>query len=135
MIRQLLLGIVLSPLALSATRSHASEAGGGTLTGIQAFSSCSGCHSISPAEGHKTGPNLAGVVGRPAASVQGYDFSPALSASGLSWTRENLFAWIAGSEQMVPGSWMLFHNPLLPEEVMALIDYLQETATESGNAK
>ena len=32
------------------------------------------------------GPNLHGVFGRPAATLAGFDYSPALEQSGLVWT-------------------------------------------------
>lgn len=99
----------------------------GLLNGEQAFAACAACHSIEPGAPHKVGPNLHGIVGNSAAAKEGYSYSPALQESGLKWTRETLFAWIAGSEQLVPGSWMLYANELRPEEVQALIDYLAPT--------
>ena len=97
-----------------------------SLNGEQAFAACAGCHSLEAGAPHKVGPNLHGIVGSVAATREGYSYSPALTASGIEWTREYLFAWIAGSEQLVPGSWMLFENLLQPEEVQALIDYLED---------
>lgn len=105
------------------------------LSGETAFSACAGCHSVDPADGHRVGPNLAGIVGRPAASADDFHYSPALTAAGLTWSRELLFAWIAGSEQLVPGSWMLFHNPLEPEEVQAVIDYLAGGTTPGHSSE
>lgn len=98
------------------------------LNGKQAFSACAGCHSNAPGAAHKVGPNLFAIVGRSAASAENFDYSPALRNARLRWTRETLFAWIAGSEALVPDSWMLYDNFLQPEEVMALIDYLEDEA-------
>lgn len=95
------------------------------LSGEQAFAACSGCHSLGAGQEHKVGPNLAGVVGRKAAQSPGYTYSPALQNSELVWSRENLFAWLAASEALVPDSWMLYANVLEPEELMALIDFLE----------
>ncbi len=118
-------------LLASATASLAADTETATgradgLSGEQAFAACAACHSLSPGAAHKVGPNLAGVFGRKAAGAPDYAYSPALKASGLVWTRENLFVWIAGSEALVPGSWMLYHNQLRSDEIMALIDYLSE---------
>jgi cytochrome c len=103
------------------------------LSGEQAFAACESCHSMADGVSHKVGPNLWGVYGRPAAQADGYNYSPALTNSGITWTRENLFAWIAASESLVPGSWMLFHNSLQPEEVMSLIDYLAGHGSSGDN--
>ncbi len=100
------------------------------LSGEQAFAACAGCHSLGAGEPHKVGPNLHGIVGAPAAAAEGYSYSQALSGSGLTWTRETLFAWIGGSEALVPGSWMLYHNVLSGEEVMNLIAYLERAGQQ-----
>jgi len=52
------------------------------------------------------GPSLTGVVGRPAASVAGFPYSDALKKSGLTWTEDNLRAWIAEPSHTVPGTLM-----------------------------
>lgn len=97
------------------------------LSGQQAFSACAGCHALGEDAARKIGPKLNGIVGATAASAANYAYSPSLTKSELRWTRENLFAWIVGSESMVPNSWMLYANVLEPEEIMALIDYLAST--------
>ncbi len=61
---------------------------------------CSGCHLPDKA---KVGPPLGGVVGRKAASVPGYPYSPALAHAGLTWDEATLDRWLAGPQQLVPG--------------------------------
>lgn len=114
---------------LALLAAWASVADAQLLNGKQAFAACTACHSLAEGAAHKVGPNLFGVSGRTAAGAKGYSYSPALRDSGLIWTRENLFAWIAGSEALVPSSWMLYHNVLRPEEVLSLIDYLESHST------
>jgi cytochrome c len=113
-------------LPLASKAAEASPTAVPRLSGEQAFAACSSCHSSTAEDTHKVGPNLWGVFERPAASAEGYRYSPALANANIRWTRENLFAWIAGSEAMIPGSWMLYYNTLGPEEIMSLIDYLAE---------
>lgn len=69
---------------------------------------CSACHS---SDRNRAGPAHRGVVGRRSGSVQGYDYSPALKASGLIWTRENLDRWLANPERVVPGQKMGYSVP------------------------
>jgi cytochrome c len=88
-----------------------------------AFGVCSACHAT---EAGKTsfGPNLRGVVGRKAASLPGYAYSPALKASGLTWTREELDAWLTSPQKKVPGTKMPFGGYADPQARRQVIDYL-----------
>jgi len=59
------------------------------------------------------GPTLRGVVGRPAASVEGYSYSKAMLATlaGVVWSEEKLDRWITNSQAWVPGSFMYYKMP------------------------
>ena len=60
------------------------------------------------------GPNLHNVVGRKIASVEGFNYSPALNAkSGETWTYEHLDAMIHKPAEFAPGTLMAF--PGLPD--------------------
>jgi cytochrome c2 len=109
---------------------HPHSARGEALSGEQAFAACAACHSLSADSDGKIGPSLRGVLGRDAAALPGYNYSPALRDSGLRWTRENLLAWIAACEYRVPGTWMLYDNVLTGEEASALIDYLEQESQQ-----
>ena len=70
------------------------------------FATCGGCHEVTPgAVG--LGPNLGGVVGRKAGSTD-FDYSPAMKASGLTWTPDQLTAFITNPSKVVPGNKMDF---------------------------
>jgi cytochrome c len=64
---------------------------------------CSGCHVL---QGVGQGPSLRGVVGRKAGSVPGFEYTPALKGSGLTWTPANLDRWLIGPQRVVPGTAM-----------------------------
>lgn len=64
---------------------------------------CGGCHSI---DSERVGPRHRNVVGRPVASVAGYDYSPALRKLGGTWTSARLDQWLRGTQKMAPGSKM-----------------------------
>jgi cytochrome c len=68
-----------------------------------AFAVCAGCHST---QAGKTafGPSLAGVGGRRAGTIQGYAYSPALKASGLTWNAKTLDRWLTHPKKTVPGT-------------------------------
>lgn len=101
-----------------------------TPSGQQLFLVCEGCHSIAPGAAHKVGPNLHGIMGQPAASRSGYDYSSVLKQSKIVWNRNTLLGFIWFTEGMAPGTWMLYHNQLTADEAGRLVDYI-ETATQT----
>ena len=91
------LGLALTQPALAADPAH----------GESLFQDrCSMCHMLG---GQGQGPDLNGVVGRKAASVAGFNYTPALSASGLTWTPANLDRFLTDPRAMVPGTAMRAH--------------------------
>jgi cytochrome c len=66
---------------------------------------CSACHASAAAAPAGIGPDLAGVIGRKAAST-GNGYSAALKASGLTWDRTTLDRFLSGPGAMVPGTKM-----------------------------
>ena len=79
---------------------------GNAGAGASVFQSqCSVCHSDRPGV-NGFGPTLAGIVGRRAAAIQGFDYTSALKNSGLVWDRANLDQFLTNSAQKVPGSAM-----------------------------
>ena len=107
------------------------EQGSDGLDGEALFVACSGCHERDEGAAHRVGPNLFGLKGRVAASLEGFSYSPALTESGITWDTGSLTAWILAPEAMVPGTWMLYHNPLQPSEVSRLVDFLLESPQEA----
>jgi cytochrome c len=91
------------------------------------FQRCYACHSVEPGESGLEGPNLHGVVGRPAAAVAGFPYSPALRArgrDGLVWDAAALDAFLADPQGYLPGNSMGFFGLRDPEARAQLIDYL-----------
>jgi cytochrome c len=69
---------------------------------------CLTCHNLAKGQGSKVGPDLYGVVGRPVASVAGFNFSAALKARGGNWTFDALNKWLDNPRGDVPGTLMTF---------------------------
>ena len=81
---------------------------------------CGSCHVLN---GVGQGPSLVGVVGRKAASVQGFNYSDAMKASGLTWAPANLDRFLTGPAKLVPGTAMRATVPD-PAERLDVIAYL-----------
>ncbi len=58
--------------------------------GAEVFRACIACHALGPDGGNRAGPTLAGIFGRPIATLPGYNFSPALKALDIVWTPETV---------------------------------------------
>ena len=89
------------------------------------FLQCAACHAVSASEPTKIGPHLAGIVGRPAGGVEGFGYSPALRASGIVWSREQLDAFLTRPASVVPGTSMAYGGIATPQQRAALIAYLE----------
>tara|TARA_R110000868_G_scaffold57591_2_gene177787 strand:+ start:17824 stop:18414 length:591 start_codon:yes stop_codon:yes gene_type:complete len=82
--------------------------GADLANGRREFRRCQSCHTINEGGRAMVGPNLYGVVGRAAASTDGFSYSSALAESGLVWTSDTLDTWIENPRAMVPNNRMSF---------------------------
>ncbi|HEX2114167.1 MAG TPA: cytochrome c family protein [Alphaproteobacteria bacterium] len=85
---------------------------------------CAACHTVEAGK-NKVGPSLAGVVGRKAASAEGFKYSEPMMKSGLTWTEENLDKYLADPKGFIPGNKMAFVGVKKEDERQAVIDYLE----------
>ena len=116
----------LAAVALLAVCAPAS-AEGDVTKGKADFAKCGICHNF---ETNGVGPELKGIVGRKAASVAGYAYSPGLKKLGdedFTWTEEHLDKWIADPKAMLPDSPMaqLFQGIPDAQERADIIAYLK----------
>ncbi len=95
--------------------------------GEKVFAKCKACHTIGAGATNKIGPMLTGVVGRKIASVEGYQYSPAMTkfAEKGAWTPELLEQYLADPKKVVPGTKMVFPGIKKPEDLKSLIAYMQ----------
>ena len=111
------------PLMLAALLSASAASAVAAPSGQAVFEQrCSVCHSLQPAPG-KMGPPLAGVAGRKAGTAPGYAYSNALKASNITWTPDQLDAFVKARGKTVPGTKMLLGAPDA-EQRAAVIQYL-----------
>ena len=93
---------------------------------------CKVCHSFDKGAPSPIGPNLYGVVGRKIASLEGFNYSPALKAkqSEGDWTFEHLDLWLTNPQAFASGTTMAF--PGLPD-VHTRADVIDFLRTQSDN--
>ncbi|MGO4573137.1 c-type cytochrome [Microvirga sp. 2TAF3] len=93
--------------------------------GQAAAKKCMACHSFEKGGPNKVGPDLYGVVSRPVASHEGFNYSGALKAKGGNWTYEEIDHFINNPKGYVPGTIMAFAGVAKPEERADILAYLR----------
>ena len=126
MLPRIILTIALvSGVTLLAALASGGGANGDTINvGRAAFERrCTGCHAL---DHEKTGPRLAGVVGRKAGTVSGFPYSDAVKNSAVVWNEAVLDKWLTDPETVIPDTDMAFRLDN-PAERAAIIAFLKET--------
>jgi cytochrome c len=100
----------------------------------EAFEPCASCHSFKEDDPAQEAPSLWGVVGRKVASVEGFDYSPALKSLGGVWDRARLDQFLTNPKAMVPGTQMKLGGIQDSARRAAVLDYLEQLAPEQPDA-
>mmetsp|Transcript_18335 Transcript_18335/g.29158 ORF Transcript_18335/g.29158 Transcript_18335/m.29158 type:complete len:104 (-) Transcript_18335:368-679(-) len=85
---------------------------------------CAQCHNTAKGGANGQGPNLYGIVGRPAGSVGSFNYSDANKNSGLTWDKKTLNKYLTNPKKMIPGTKMVFAGLKKKEDRSNLIAYL-----------
>jgi len=87
---------------------------------------CGICHNVGPGAKTKVGPELNGVIGRKAGSIEGYNYSPAVKNSGITWDDANLSEWITDPKKLIPGTKMAVNvkDELTRDDIIAYLGTL-----------
>ena len=76
--------------------------------GKKVFKKCGACHAVGPGAKNKVGPQLNGLNGRAAGSIEGFKYSAAMKKSGITWDEENFLEFIAKPRKKIKGTKMIF---------------------------
>lgn len=94
--------------------------------GEKAYAVCKACHRVGEGAKNGVGPTLNGVVGRPAASVEGFNYSDAMKNSGITWDEANIAEYLKNPKQKIPGNKMAFPGVRDDARVADIIAYLAQ---------
>jgi cytochrome c len=112
--------------------THDVGAAGDPVAGAQAFGVCAACHTLEPGV-HRTGPSLAGVFGRKAATAEGFHrYSNALKSADLVWREETLSEFLADPQAFLPGNRMTFSGIPDAQARADVIAYLKDTSERAA---
>ena len=112
--------LALSPTLPSVAVAQDAAAGDGVFKRV-----CSVCHNATVDGPRKLGPTLHGVVGRKAASVEGFRYSAAKRDADLVWTPEKLDTYLLNPREFMPGTTMAYAGLKSDADRKNLIAYLQ----------
>ncbi len=101
-----------------------SAAGAAPLAKPPAFGICGVCHKVDKGAPNGVGPNLFAVGGTKAGGVPGFNFSPAMKKSGLTWDKPTLVKFIMEPQKTVPGTKMPYGGLKNQASAEAIADYI-----------
>ena len=114
--------VVAAVLAVSNIAAKAQDAAAGEAV----FRQCRACHSIGPGARNLVGPELNGLAGRKAGSVEGFAYSDANKNSGITWDEAVFKEYIANPLAKIPGTKMQFVGEKNPKNAADLWAYLKQ---------
>jgi cytochrome c len=124
------LAFVAVGLALSTGAALAQD----VAAGENSFRKCAPCHNIGPDATNKVGPELNGLDGRHSGIVDGFNYSDANKASGITWGEDVFKEYIRDPRAKVPGTKMVFAGIKSQKELNDLWSYVSQF-DKDGNAK
>jgi cytochrome c len=85
---------------------------------------CGICHAVAAVE-NRIGPTLFGVLGRPAGSVPGFNYTADHKKLGITWDAATLNKYLANPRAMVPDTSMVYAGLKDDAERADLVAYLE----------
>lgn len=120
---RVLLGVLATVSALTPPAASAADARAGRA---YFAARCASCHSVGSSARGGFGPELHNIVGRRAGDTADFRYSPAMKASKLVWTPENLRRFLLSPDKVVPGTSMRFMGVRSERSIEDLLMYLQQ---------
>lgn len=128
----LFLGIAALPSTFAADDAAPAEAATAdapdprlVARGKRLYVFCRACHATEEVAGSKIGPNLAGIMDRPVASLKDSLYSEALKQQDFAWDEEKMDIWLLRPATLVPGTSMAFAGLPREQNRAAIIAYLK----------
>jgi cytochrome c2 len=96
--------------------------------GERVWRQCQACHQVGEGAQNRVGPQLNGVLGRQAGTLEGFRYSSAMVSAGedgLVWDEETLEAYLENPRAKVPGTSMAFAGLRQAEQRDAVVEYIK----------
>ncbi len=104
-------------------------------SGEKVFAACRACHQVGETAKNGVGPHLNGLfVPRKAGTLEGYNYSPAMKGSGLSWDEATFNEYIKDPKGKVPGTKMVYAGLKDEKRIADLVAYLKQFGPDGKKA-
>ncbi|MDF2095263.1 c-type cytochrome [Aquibaculum arenosum] len=101
--------------------------------GESLFRRCASCHTADEGGPNRVGPNLWDIVGASVAHLDSFNYSDAareMGAEGVTWTYENLDAFLEAPRDWMPGTRMVFPGLRDAADRAAMIAFLRSKSDD-----
>lgn len=99
--------------------------------GAEVYRACIACHTLTPDEGNRAGPSLAGIFGRKIATLPDYRYSDALKQMNIVWTPETVAKMFEiGPAAYTPGTKMPEQTIGSADDRKALVEFLERATVK-----
>ncbi|MCA0319853.1 MAG: cytochrome c family protein [Proteobacteria bacterium] len=122
-----------APAPAAPAAPAAAPAAGDAAAGERVFAQCRACHQVGETARNTVGPQLNGLFGRQAGSVQGFNYSPAYKTPAVAekvWSEENFATYIRDPRAVTPGTRMVFAGLRNEGQIASLVAYLKQFAAD-----
>ena len=102
----MMLRVMMAAAVLCAAAAPAMAAD--PAAGEKAFAVCKACHKVGEGAKNGVGPVLNGVIGRPAGTAEGFNYSDAMKNSGITWDEASLAEYLKNPKEKVPNNKMMY---------------------------
>jgi cytochrome c len=116
-------GVIGAALLIAA---NGASGQGDPKRGEKVFEECRACHTVEKGS-NGVGPSLLGVIGRRAGELDDFRYSPALKRANITWTRQNLDAFLADPQKVVPANRMPYAGMPEAKDRADVIEYMLRT--------
>ncbi len=116
------MSLTVSVLLLSSGFASAQD----PAAGERVFAQCRACHQVGPTAKNAVGPVLNGLFGRPAGTVEGYNYSAANKNSDITWDEAVFREYIKDPKAKIPGTKMVYAGLKDEQRITDLIAYLKQ---------
>ncbi len=102
---------------------------GDAAAGAKVFKKCVACHTTEADGKSGIGPNLNGVFGRTAGTLEGFGYSDAMKAAGTGgrvWNDETIAEYLRSPKTAIPKNKMAFVGLKKDTDLANVIAYLKE---------
>lgn len=109
------------------------------VKGERVWKKCRACHEVGPEAKNKVGPHLNGLLGRPAANVDDFKYSIAMTeaaAGGLVWEEDSLDLFLKRPKSFIKKTRMAFSGLKKEKDRANLIAFLKiRSSNDAGQSR